>query len=91
MISKNFKSYELDKFLKKFVQISSQKGFRIIKKEKMTEKSFPDIVVLTLSKDKNLFRVSFVLDKNGITLTVVGVKDKKLKEDITAFLELLQP
>ena len=76
MISRNFKIYNLDIMLKKFEKIFSRKGYKTIKKQKITEKSFPDIVVYTLSKDENMFRVSFVLDKNGVTITVVGIKKK---------------
>ncbi len=90
MISRNFKIYELDSFLKRFGNVFSQKGYEILKKQKMTEKNFPEIVVLTLSKDKKIFRVSLVLDKNGITITAVGIKDKNLKKEITDLLELLQ-
>ncbi len=90
MISKNFKNYHLEETLKQFEEIFSQKGYKILKKQKMTEKNFPEIVVFTLSKDQKLFRTSFVLDKNGITITVVGIKEKNLKKEITDLLELLQ-
>ena len=90
MISRIFKDYDLDKMLKNFEEIFYKEGFNIVKKQKMTEKSFPEIVVITLSKDKNLFRVSFVLDKNGITLTAVGIKDEKIEKEITELLDLLR-
>ena len=90
MISRNFRSYELEDMLKKFEEIFLRKGYRIIKKQKMTEKSFPVIVVLTLSKDKNIFRASFVLDKSGTTLTVVGIKDSKIEKEIIELLDLLR-
>ena len=89
MISRNFKTYDLNSFLKRFEKIFSRKGYKVLNKEKMTEKSFPDILVLTLSKDENLVRVSFVLDRNGITLTAVGVKDKNIEREIMELLDLL--
>jgi len=89
MITKNIKMFDIEKFIKNLKRTLEEKGYRILSSQEMTEKSFPRITVLTVLKKNNLFKISLVLDKNGITVTAVGIKEDKLKKEISGILEHL--
>jgi tRNA nucleotidyltransferase (CCA-adding enzyme) len=89
MITKNIKMFDIEKFIKNLKRTLEEKGYKILSSQEMTEKSFPRITVLTVLKKNNLFKISLVLDKNGITVTAVGIKEDKLKKEISGILEHL--
>ncbi|WP_457639232.1 hypothetical protein [Persephonella sp.] len=90
MITRNYKDIKPEEFVKRFESRLKNAGFHLHeKKETVGSLPLPKIYVYTLSKDNNSFRISIVCDKNGITATAVGVKDKDLKTELTDFLNSL--
>ncbi|SNZ08200.1 hypothetical protein SAMN06265182_1209 [Persephonella hydrogeniphila] len=89
MITKNYKEFNLEKFLENLKKTLKEKEYVIISSQEMTEKNFPSIIVLTVAKKDTVFRISVVLDKNGITVTVVGLKDADIEKEIRFIFENL--
>jgi hypothetical protein len=90
MISRNIKDGNLDELIDRFTELLIENGFTVSQPIDMLEKKMPvpRVVVMGAKKDEMSFRVSFVFDKNGITITV-PVKDKKVKSTIEQLLDLL--
>ncbi len=90
MITKNFKTYDLEEFLQKLKGSLEENGFSVIKTTDMMEKkgSFPKVLAVEVVKGEQYFRIGIVMDKNGITITI-PIKDKKLKQALKDIIETL--
>ncbi|WP_457624709.1 hypothetical protein [Persephonella sp.] len=92
MITKNFSGESFDDFLSKLTDSLQKEDFSLVEVRDVIHSPLPlpKIVVLTVQKNRTPFRISVVYDKNGITVTVVGLRDENLKSEITGILDSLQ-
>ncbi|MBK3332578.1 hypothetical protein GWK41_05820 [Persephonella atlantica] len=90
MISRNYTCLQMDSFLSRLKEQLRNGSFNIIQEAEMTEKKlpFPKIYVLTVEGNGEIFRLSVVMDRNGITVVVPKVE--KNKALITQILDSLQ-
>jgi len=92
MITKNFKADSFDGFIKKLNGTLHSKGYTVAEIRDVLPPSplpFPKVAVLTVEKNGIPFRISIVYDRNGITATVVGLKDKTLESELKEILNSL--
>ncbi|WP_297455854.1 hypothetical protein [Persephonella sp.] len=90
MITKNFRTYNLEEFLQKLKKSLEDNGFNVQQIIDMMEKkgSFPKVLTMEVIKGEQYFKIGIVMDKNGITITI-PIKDKKLKQALKNIIETL--
>jgi len=89
MISRNYSHFQIDAFLENLNMLLKENGFRIVHKAEATESKlpFPKIYVFTVEGNGEIFRLSVVMDREGITVVVPKTQNKAL---ITQILDSLQ-
>jgi len=88
MITKNFPEGDYRNFTEKLVEKLEENGFELLEfREVLGDRQpIPKVGVFTVAKEQRPFRISVVYDKNGTTITVIGLTDGKLESQINRIL-----